>query len=220
MSWLDRVLGSTRIQLLRLLRRSRQSINDLAAALGITDNAVRTHIATMQRDGMVRTAGVERATGGKPAQLYEITPEAEEMFPKAYSAVLNGLLELLHERQGKEGVEEIMREVGARAAGAGADLGRASAEARVRGAAEVLRQLGGDVEVERTDTGWRIRGYGCPLSAVVREHEEACALGESLVAGATGLPTRECCDRSDRPRCSFLIESESISSDERSGAAA
>ena len=206
MNWIERVLGSTRGQLLRLLRRSRRSINDLAAGLGITDNAVRTHIAAMQRDGMVRSAGVERATGGKPAQLYEITPEAEEMFPKAYALVLNTLLGLLEEQRGRGEVVGLLREVGSRAAGPGADLTRTDEEIRVRGAAEVLRQLGGDVEVERTESGWLIRGYGCPLSAVVAEHEETCALAESLVGGITGLPARECCDRSERPRCSFIID--------------
>jgi predicted ArsR family transcriptional regulator len=205
MNWIERVLGSTRGQLLRLLRRSRSSINELAGGLGITDNAVRTHIAAMQRDGMVRSAGVERATGGKPAQLYEITPEAEEMFPKAYAVVLNSLLGLLEERQGRSEVVGLLREVGARAATAGSDLTHEEEEARVFGAAEVLRQLGGDVEVERTGGGWRIRGYGCPLSAVVAEHEETCSLAESLVAGITGLAARECCDRSERPRCSFAI---------------
>jgi predicted ArsR family transcriptional regulator len=207
MTWIERILGSTRARLLRLLRRSHRSINELAATLGITDNAVRTHIAAMQRDGMVRSAGVERATGGKPAQLYELTPEAEEMFPKAYAVVLGALLELLEERQGRAGMVGLLREVGMRAANTGADLTSAPEEARVHGAAEVLRQLGGDVEVERTPSGWRIRGYGCPLSAVVADHDETCALAESLVAGVTGLPSRECCDRSDRPRCSFLIES-------------
>lgn len=204
MPWLDRVLGTTRIRLLRLLRRSRQSINDLAGALGITDNAVRTHIAGMQRDGMVRGAGVERGTGGKPAQLYELTPEAEEMFPKAYSLVLNALLGLLEEREGREGVERLLRELGARTAQAAAGAAGED-EGRVRAAADLLRQLGGDVEVEPGDGGWRIRGFGCPLSAVVKEHDEACAMVESLVEGVSGLPTRECCDRSDRPRCSFFI---------------
>src|SRR5690606_23239457 len=75
MNWTESLLGVTRAHLLALLRRSRRSINELAKALGVTDNAVRIHIAAMQRDGLVQTAGVERGTGGKPAQLYEITPE-------------------------------------------------------------------------------------------------------------------------------------------------
>src|SRR5690606_23920646 len=155
--------------------------------------------------GMVRMAGVERATGGKPARLYEITPEAEELFPKAYAVVLTSLLELLEERRGREEVLALLREVGSRAAAAeGGAAG--GGEARVGVAAETLRRLGGEVEVEATETGWRIRGHGCPLSAVVAEREEACARAESLVAGITGLPVRECCARSGRPRCAFEVD--------------
>lgn len=207
MNWIETVLGDTRTRLLGLLRRSERSINDLAAALGITDNVVRTHVAAMQRDGMVQSAGVERATGGKPAQLYEITPAAEELFPKAYRLVLGELLRLLEERKGQEEVVALLREVGRRAA-AGQGTPDRNDEARVHAAAGVLRQLGGEVEVEPTESGWRIRGFGCPLSAVVAKHDEACALGESLVTEITGLPVTECCNRGGRPRCAFDVRSE------------
>ena len=205
MNWTETLLGRTRAELLRLLRRGRRSINELAAALGITDNAVRTHIAAMQLDGMVRSAGVERGTGGKPAQLYEITPAAEDLFPKAYSLVLSGLLSLLKERQGRQEVVALLREVGVRAAGSRADAGGGDEEARVQEAGDVLRALGGDVEVQRQGEHWRIRGHGCPLSGVVAEHHEVCALAESLVGEITGLPVRECCDRGERPRCAFEV---------------
>lgn len=204
MDRIERVLGGTRGRLLALLRRSRRSINELAAALEITDNAVRAHVGAMQRDGMVQPAGVDRATGGKPAQLYEITPEAAEMYPKGYAFVLSALLQLLEERQGREQVVALLREVGVRAAAAQGGPGEGD-EARVRAAAEVLRQLGGDVEVERTEYGWKIRGYGCPLSKVVADHEQVCVLAESLVAELTGLVVTECCDRSGRPRCGFEV---------------
>lgn len=204
MSWIERTLGGTRAQLLKLLRRSRRSINELAASAGITDNAVRTHVAAMQRDGMVQAAGVERATGGKPAQLYEITPEAEEMFPKAYAVVLNALIELLEERRGREELIGMLREVGVRAAAAEGGA-RPDSEARVQAAADRLRKLGGEIEVERLGAGWTLRGYGCPLSSVVAEHENVCALAESLVAAITQLPVRERCEHGARPRCAFEI---------------
>lgn len=204
MNWIERVLGGTRGQLLAMLRRSKRSVNELAVSLGISDNAVRTHVAAMQRDGMVEPAGIERGTGGKPAQLYQITPEAEEMYPKAYALVLNELLRLLREREGREAVVGLLREVGARAA---AEAGAAgSAGARVEAAADALRRLGGDVEVEREGGGWLIRGFGCPLSAVVDSHEEACALAESLVAAITREEVTECCERAGRPRCAFRVE--------------
>lgn len=204
MNWTDTLLGETRSRLLALLRRSRQSVAQLAGELGISANAVRTHLAAMQRDRLVQPAGLERATGGKPAQLYDITPQAEELFPKAYSAVLSGILQLLEEHAGRDAVVALLREVGVRA-GSGVAEVEGDVAARVEAAAAVLRQLGGDVDVERGAEGWVIRGYGCPLSGVVADHAEVCALAEALVGEVSGLPVRACCAREGRPQCGFWV---------------
>lgn len=203
-SWHRLLIGSTRSRLLDLLRRRRRTIPELAAEVGISGNAVRTHLSALERDGMVEGAGVRRDTGGKPARVYDITGDTEELFPKAYGPVLSGLLEEIEERQGREALLELLRGVGARVAAgvpAEGDVG-----ARVETAAAVLRSLGADLDVEREDEGWLLRGYGCPLSAVVAEHHEACALVEELVATVVGRPVRECCARGERSRCAFRIE--------------
>lgn len=201
----DRLVGETRGRLLVLLRRGRKSIADLGVALGVTDNAVRTHIAALERDGLVEPAGVQRDTGGKPARLYGLTDQAEELFPKAYAVVLSALLREIELQDGRDRVLALLRVVGEKAAAAHATVAE-GLEARVEAAATVLRGLGGDVEVERAGEGWRLCGYGCPLSAVAAEHAEVCALAEALVAEITGRPVREECDRSGRPRCAFRIE--------------
>lgn len=212
-NWHEVLRGGTRGRLLGLLRRARRTIPELAEEVGVSDNAARTHLTSLQRDGLVEPAGVRRATGGKPAQVYDITRETEELFPKAYAVVLSRLIEEIEDREGRARLLAMLRSVGGRAAAdvsAEGDLG-----ARVRIAAGVLRSLGAELDVERGDDGddgeageggsWLLRGYGCPLSAVVEEHEEACELVEALVAGVVGAPVRECCDRSGRPRCSFRI---------------
>ena len=73
-NWLEQLFGDTQTRLLRLLRRSRQSITELATALKLTDNAVRTHMAVLRREGIVEDVGTQRDTGGKPARLYGLTP--------------------------------------------------------------------------------------------------------------------------------------------------
>jgi predicted ArsR family transcriptional regulator len=206
-NWFDRLVGGTRGELLTLLRRAERSINELAEKLGISDNAVRMHIASLQRDGMVEAAGVERATGGKPAQRYQLTAEAEELFPKAYAVVFGELVQVLEEEQGRDGVVRLLRKVGARAAGGEGGAALSDGE-RVERAAAVLRQLGGEVDVERTESGWKILGHGCPLSGVVGEHEAVCSLGEALVGEVTGLRVSECCRRGERPRCAFEISAD------------
>lgn len=201
-NWLEKLIGDTRGRLLALLRRSRQTVSELARVVGISDNAVRGHLAALERDGMVAEAGVRRSTGGKPAQEYDLTREAEELFPKAYAFVLGELIRVLEHERGPDGAAAMMREVGRRAAAACADAG-GDLEGRVEAAAAMLRSLGGDVEVKRTDSGWRLQGYGCPLSGVVADHPEACALAQALVEEITGRRVAECCEREGRPRCGF-----------------
>jgi len=202
-NWLARLTGETQARLLGLLRRSRQTITTLAEALGLTDNAVRMHIAALHRDGIVEQVGTQRDTGGKPARVYGLTREGEELFPKAYALVLGKLVAEIVKTQGRDRAIELLRAVGAQAA-AGARPGT-SAKQRVDAAAGVFRDLGSDVEVDTTADGWLLHGYGCPLSAVTSGHPEMCELGKALVEEVVGNAVTECCVRGEHPRCGFAV---------------
>src|SRR5215210_96093 len=97
-----------------LLRRSGRTVDELAGELGLTDNGVRAHLATLERDGVVRQRGSVRrgSGGGKPAYLYELTPEAEDLFPKAYEPVLRRLLNVLAEQLESDESEALLRSAG------------------------------------------------------------------------------------------------------------
>jgi predicted ArsR family transcriptional regulator len=202
-NWLQRFVGETQVEMLRLLRRSRQTITSLAGALRLTDNAVRTHVAALEREGVVEHVGTQRDTGGKPARIYDLTSEGEELFPKAYALVLGALVEEIARSEGEGRAVELLRAVGRRV-GAGVPASDGT-EARAKAAAAALRSLGGDLEVTAADGGWRLKGYGCPLSAVTAGRPEVCALAQALVEEITGRPVTECCDRGARPRCGFLV---------------
>src|SRR5437588_5070051 len=93
----QRFLTSTRGKIITLLRRASRTVDELTQALSLTDNAVRAHLAALERDGIVQQRGVRRG-GGKPSSVYDLTPEAEQLFPKAYDPVLQHVLEVLSER--------------------------------------------------------------------------------------------------------------------------
>jgi predicted ArsR family transcriptional regulator len=206
LDWVARFLGATRARLLELLRRSAAPISDLADALGITGNAVRGHVAALQRDGLVSEAGMAPSAGGKPAQLYTLTAEGEELFPKAYAVVLTQVIEALRERDGDEATADFLNRVGRRAAGGASAPDEPIAE-RVASAADALRALGGDVQIVPVQDGWELRGFGCPLSAVVLREPEACRLAQGILEQVTHARVTECCDRSgERPRCAFRVE--------------
>jgi predicted ArsR family transcriptional regulator len=203
-NWLEDLAGETRSELLRLLRRSRHTITSLAGSLRLTDNAVRTHVAALERDGLVKHVGSQRDTGGKPARVYALTAEGEELFPKAYALVLGGLVDEIARAEGRERAVELLRSVGRQV---GAGIGATEEpEVRIAAAAAALRGLGGDVEVQRDNGGWVLQGYACPLSAVAATRPEVCQLARALVEEITGSPVTECCERGDRPRCRFQVQ--------------
>ena len=209
-NWDEKFFESTRGQIVTLLRRSGRTVEDLARSLDLTDNGIRAHLAVLERDGIARQRGSVRSSsgGGKPAYVYELTQEAEDLFPKAYEPTLRRLLDVLSDQLGPEESEALLRSVGRRLAEEHSTRAD-GAHARLETAVEVLNELGGLAELEERDGAVVIRGYSCPLAGVTPEHPEVCRMAEALVAELAGVPVRERCDRGERPRCCFEIASSS-----------
>src|ERR1041384_2378890 len=106
-----RFFSSTRGRLVTLLRGTRKTVNELALDLELTDNAVRAHLLSLERDGLIKQSGIQRGTR-KPHFAYELTDEAEHLFPKAYDAVVNHLIGALKGRISPKALEEVMKEAG------------------------------------------------------------------------------------------------------------
>lgn len=205
---------SSRDQILDLLRAGARTAGELAAAIGISPQAVRDQLRTLEGRGWVDVGSLRRDTGGKPAREYVLTAAGEESFEKPYLELLRYLVDELEEQLGGRRKRELYEAVGRRI---GADLGaggRTEAEVpdargpdaareRLEAAVRVLDGLGGAAAVEETADGFVIRSDGCPLSGLVQRDPEACLVAEALVEATSGVPVRETCDRSGRARCRF-----------------
>lgn len=201
----QRFFESTRGQIVTILRSSPCTVEELATKLELTDNAVRAHLSTLERDGIVRQSGIRRGAR-KPHFTYALTEEADGLFPKAYDALLNQLIAVLKSRLSPSEIEDVLREVG-RAVAASTPNGQDNGlQGRVHKALRVLEAIGGSAEIERHDDKIVIRGNGCPLAAAVSVHPEVCRLAETLVGEIVKAPVVEKCDRESRPQCRFEIE--------------
>jgi predicted ArsR family transcriptional regulator len=139
-----RFMESTRGQIVSLLRRSARTVEELAGALGLTNNAIRNHLATLERDGIVRQEGLRRGPGaGKPATVYELDPDAESLFSNAYAPVLGAVIDVLINDLPAEQTDTVMRRVGHQLAAGLGGQANGTLAARVRAAAGVLTALGG-----------------------------------------------------------------------------
>jgi predicted ArsR family transcriptional regulator len=199
------VSDRTRARLLALLREGSWTVDDLAARLELTDNAVRFHLDALETAGSVEKNGVRRIGVGQPAVLYALSSAGEEAFSKAYAPVLVATLAELRERMTPIELMRLLKRIGKRlargmAASSGSLAGRASH------ASQLLNDLGGVTVVEKKGDGYAIVGRACPLARAVEEDHCVCAAVTSLVADVVGAEVTERCDRSGRPKCRFEIK--------------
>jgi predicted ArsR family transcriptional regulator len=205
-AWNKRLLGSTRGKILGLLRTENRTVRELAAALRLTDNAVRAHLLTLERDGLVQQCGTRRGTR-RPHIAYALTAEAEHIFPKAYAALLNHLLSAVSNRLTPRLLRSTMKEMGRALARDHLDRvkGRTRRE-RIEIALKIFNDLGGSATFSVQSDGEFIHGRnGCPFAAVSAVHPEACWIVESLLSTIIGVPAKKCCEYGERPRCCFAL---------------
>ena len=204
--WRKRFFETTRGRLVALLRRRELTVDEMASALGVTDNAIRAQLATLERDGLVEQRGSRRGAGvGKPSFAYGLTAEFEPTLSRAYTPMLGRLLRVLHRRLPGPELEGVLAEAGRDWA---SDLPAATGTEAERAAQAValLEQLGGSAELEPAGDRWSIRGFGCPLGVAVQGEPRVCRAIEGLLSAVTGLEVKEHCDRTaGSPSCRFTL---------------
>ena len=202
------LLDTTRGRIVSLLQAGGSTADDIASRLGLTRSAIRVQITAMERDGVLKRAGKRPGTT-RPSHVFELTPEVEQLLSKAYIPLLTQLVGVFAEALPARQVDGLLRRTGRALAN---ELSRGKRPAgnlrsRVVAASEMLNDyLGATTHVEG-DGEIVIRGVGCPLAALTGKHRGVCLAMESLVTEIVGTPVRECCDRSERPRCCFEIQS-------------
>lgn len=201
--WDAGFLETSRGRIVERLRREPQTVEGLARGLALTPNAIRSHLAVLERDGVVEVTGHQRGIR-KPAQLYALTAAGEVRLSRAYAPVLRGILDELATRLSPDQLDDVLRGAGRRLATRRA-AATASTAARVAAAEALLSELGASTEAGTEDGHTVVRGVACPLADVTRKHEAVCRGLASLLGDVTGLPVNEACDRSGRPRCRFVI---------------
>ena len=190
-----------REQIIELLRCGPLTADEIAANVQLTTNAVRQHLATLERDGFVVRQGARHApSAGKPPIVFAIAPQVEPTFSRAYAPVLTALAASLPDHIAPEALDALLADVAARLA-ALAPAPRGDFQRRVRAGADALESLGGLVEAD----GATLRACSCVLAEAVAVRPELCRAVEMFVSTVTGLEAHEQCDRTGAPRCRFVL---------------
>jgi len=204
--WRERLFKSTRGKILELVRTEERTVNDLADALRLTDNAVRAHLASLERDRLIAQSGMKPGLR-KPHVTYSLGPEAEHLFPKAYGRLVSLLMSIFSRQIKPRNLRAGMRAAGRSVAHEHLrELQGKTRGQRIDAALGILKELGGTASFREEDGKHFIYGNGCPIAAATANHPEACLLAESLLTEIIGSPVKECCIRGSTPSCRFEVK--------------
>lgn len=101
------LFGETRRLLIENLLGKDANAIELARKLGIHESAVRRHLDTLERKGLV-SSRFERCEKGRPKKMYSLTVEGRAMFPRKSGVLLSLLIQAITRRYGKDEVSSLM----------------------------------------------------------------------------------------------------------------
>lgn len=167
---------STRREIINILRTAGPlTVGELGDRLGITHVAVRRHLTSLERDGLV-TSVQERLPMGRPTRVYSLTDAADELFPKKYGALTLEMLDFLNKtdpnlvegffaNRGQSLIEKYGPDV---------KTGKTLAD-RVARLSDVQMANGYLASYETNEDGSLVlKEFNCPVHQISRKYDHAC----------------------------------------------
>jgi predicted ArsR family transcriptional regulator len=188
-----RFFQSTRGKIVTALRRRHAaSAVDLAGEFGLSTNAVRQQLVTLERDGYVAERSVRRGPT-KPTLEYSLTETADSLFPQQYDRMLGAVLREVKDSFGTGALETVLGKLGSRASEKyRARIGAPDPKGRAIQLAELLRENGVEADVVETASGSvELREHNCPYSKTVGEHPEVCSIIHTVLHDVVSDQTKQ-----------------------------
>lgn len=203
-------------------REGRRSIDQLAAELEVSYEAVRQQLSQLLGDGWVDkqaapAAAAKRRPVGRPKSLYRLTAAGDHLFPKRYGGLSIALLDAVTARHGGEGLREILGDLADRRVAEwlpeveGLDL-----DARLEHVRGIYFDDDPHMSVERAPGGERrLVERNCPFLDVASQRPALCSLTVAVLSRMLGRRVVRAERLQDGDgRCSFLVTEEPADADE------
>ena len=188
-----RFFQTTRGRIVTALRRRHSaSAVDLADEFGLSPNAVRQQLLTLERDGYVLERSVRRGPT-KPTLEYSLSPNAETLFPQRYDKMLNAVLREVKDSFGQDALVGVLGKLGDRAATKYREkFVSPDKKGKLFELAELLRESGVEADVVETPSGTlELREHNCPYAQTVGEHPEVCSIIHTVLRDAVDVPPKQ-----------------------------
>ncbi|MNI02891.1 Helix-turn-helix domain protein [compost metagenome] len=200
---------STRKVILTMLKTSSPlSVNEMSKQLGITEMAVRRHLNTLERDGLLETRLVRQAMG-RPTNVYFLTQQADDLFPKKYQQLTLDLLGELLEEEGSEKIDHLFeRRKNKLNDKYSSRMQDKNLKERVMELASIQNENGYMVEwSQSSEDEYVLSEHNCPITQVANTYQQACSCELKLFQNLLDANVeRTACLAKGASKCVYVIK--------------
>lgn len=184
--------GATQRRLLEVLLQNPEGmgVDGLVSALNVSANAVRQHLAALERDQFIERRQAETSRG-RPQHLYTLTNEGKEAFPRQYRELAENLIIELADLLGEDQLADAMQRMGQRTAQQATNGKTLS----IQQTAGFMHQVGYEASTQNDSQGnEEIVAMNCVFHQLAEQHASVCEFDLALMGKATGMEVehREC----------------------------
>jgi predicted ArsR family transcriptional regulator len=177
--------------LVHLRREGPGSPDMIAAALRASRSGITEQLRALEGAGLV-TRTAERHGVGRPRHRYDVTDDAQGLFPSNYEGLASGLMAAIVELGGDQLLEDVLAarrrqaEASLRSSLAATLPSDAPVEDRVRELARIQDAMGYLAEARIDEDGVRLVQHNCAVHDVALDNPAACRAELDLFRGVLG----------------------------------
>jgi predicted ArsR family transcriptional regulator len=178
--------------LVHLRRTGPGSPDMIAAALRASRSGIAQQLRALEGAGLVSRTP-ERHGVGRPRHLYDVTDDAQDLFPSNYEGLASGLMAAILELGGDQLLEDVFTarrrqsEATLRSSLAASLPADAPLADRVRELARIQDALGYLAEARIDVDGVRLVQHNCAVHGVARDNPAVCRAEMDLFRGVLGV---------------------------------
>jgi DeoR family suf operon transcriptional repressor len=182
-------ISSRQHQILDLLLNTKTglSVDEIAARLSISRNAVQQHIDKLERGGYVKT-GMLNKTAGRPVRVFVLTEAGINSFQKQYAWFSELLLAKLRQEMGPEALEQYLHDLAeSLSQGLLPKFAGKQDEERLAELIRVMNELGFKARLNGAgNEPASIEAFNCIYHDLAQKFHEVCEFDRALITTLLG----------------------------------
>ncbi len=202
------IVHAVRKHILEILKETGgATVAELADRLEMAPVSVRHHLDILQGDNLIRIGRIERTGSvGRPQQIYQLTEDAAEFFPKNFAILAAGMVRQIKQVLPAEQVDAMFHSMADEMASE-ADMAGLEAlplDERLDRVTAFLNERGYLARWEPCDDDgahFLLYKHNCPYAGVSGEHRELCLMDQMLIDRLVGVNCSRTTSVANNDRC-------------------